>query len=596
MARPPPRKNPTSNTAQHRQRPKMSVPTNSAPSHSNSHSSGSSGVTSSFTSPLDINTTTYTHDASSPFYYNSIPPLNPLNHSPPHRSPPMSPPPPSPIRPQRANTSNPVKYVALWALRSPLRIARKAFLFKPPASLPLKQTLLLLTTVLPEILIHHMLIPLYPYMTRALLPKEHAERTGYYAGLLQSAYALPTTFMDAIWGNLSDAIGRGPVLMTGLIGYGVGTLALGLSTSYWLSVISLGATGFFSSNAVVAKGMIGQIAHDDASRAWAYSAYGVVFSLAGLAGTLAGGFLADPALFSHIAFLRDRPYFVACSIGTLLAAVGVCITIKYLLHAPGHNHAAKYAALDAAETGLPDSDTMDPMQLSTHTLPRFLRYLPAFLRPYFQLLSATTLPPILLYATYKLVHSLFHTALPLLASAPTSAGGLGLPAKSTSLAMSLLSLAKLLLKAFYFPIHRTIGTKHSYTLGAALIVPAALIPPLLGHTYTWPAIYASTLLIGAGEGLCYLSTIMLLTDAVGPQHYGLIHGVAGCLGSVMKTLGPAIAGAVWQVGVQADAIWIIFAAVAAVAALGVTLSSGMKVRRWEECVMDDEGDEGERTD
>ncbi|KAJ3195271.1 hypothetical protein HK101_000608, partial [Irineochytrium annulatum] len=47
----------------------------------------------------------------------------------------------------------------------------------------LRQTAMLLLTTVPEILIHHMLQPLYPYMVRTLMPNE--ARPGYYAGLLQ---------------------------------------------------------------------------------------------------------------------------------------------------------------------------------------------------------------------------------------------------------------------------------------------------------------------------------------------------------------------------------------------------------------------------
>ncbi|KAJ3006636.1 hypothetical protein HKX48_009544 [Thoreauomyces humboldtii] len=453
-------------------------------------------------------------------------------------------------------------------------------MFNPPATLPLKQTLLLLTTVLPEILIHHMLIPLYPYMTRVLLPGQGG--TGYYAGILQSAYALPTTFMDAVWGNLSDSIGRGPILMSGLLGYGVGTVLLGLSTSYWLSVLSLGATGFFSSNAVVAKGMIGEIATDDASRAWAYGAYGVVFSLAGLGGTLVGGFLADPELWSHIPFLRERPYFVACSVGTVLAALGAVVTYNYLLGETNRRPHRTYAPLISVQTPSMDSmnssDDVIEMPTRASCLPRAL---PSLLRPYLQIVNVETAKPILLYTAYKLSHSLFHAALPLLASAPVSSGGFGLPAKSTSVTIALLTTAKLITKGCYFPIHQAVGTRLSYCIGCALIIPAACIPPLFGHIAMWPSIYVATLFVGVGEGLCYLSTIMLLTDSVGPWHYGLVHGLAGCMGSLMKTIGPIVSGAVWELGVTLHHIWLIFVVVALVSAIGIVAGLTMDLRKWE---------------
>ncbi|KAJ3163040.1 hypothetical protein HDU86_002209 [Geranomyces michiganensis] len=483
---------------------------------------------------------------------------------------------------------------ALGSCKRVLLKASSALSFRPPESLPLKQTLLLLTTVLPEIFIHHMLVPLYPYMTRALLPDE-AAHIGYYSGLLQSAYALPTTFMDAIWGNVSDVVGRAPVLMTGLIGYGFGTLLLGMSTSYAVSLCALAATGVFSSNSVVAKGMIGELAQDDDSRAWAYSAYGVAFSSAGVAGTLIGGFLADPNLFEHIPFLRERPYFVACSVGTLLAVVGALVTAHNMFKSRSYCGVTSYTALHDEIEKL---DDVGPERAVGQTPPaasvrrhRSRSNIPSFLRAYVDVISPRTATPLLLYASYKLAHSLFNAALPLLASAPISQGGFGLPAKSTSLGMSTLAVTKLLAKALYVPIHRRLGTKWTYCLGCVLIVPASVIAPLFGRVWLWQSMLASAILVGTGEGLCYLSTIMCLTDAVGPRHYGLIHGVAGCLGSALKTVAPLISGAIWELGVEVQAIWLIFVVVAAVATFGVLISARMTPDvRWTE---DDDKDGNE---
>jgi hypothetical protein len=53
-----------------------------------------------------------------------------------------------------------------------------------------------------------------------------------------------------------------PVLLIGLVGYGVGTVMLGLSTGYGFATLSLFFTGCFAANTVVAKGMIGEVCED----------------------------------------------------------------------------------------------------------------------------------------------------------------------------------------------------------------------------------------------------------------------------------------------------------------------------------------------
>jgi MFS family permease len=83
---------------------------------------------------------------------------------------------------------------------------------------------------MPEILIHHMLTPLYPYMVKTLLPslsdsnnlvadaglghegmhggKGAKGGVGCYAGILASSYFFPTIVGAPLMGYLSDRWGR----------------------------------------------------------------------------------------------------------------------------------------------------------------------------------------------------------------------------------------------------------------------------------------------------------------------------------------------------------------------------------------------------
>ncbi|KAJ3075396.1 hypothetical protein HDU98_008225 [Podochytrium sp. JEL0797] len=187
-----------------------------------------------------------------------------------------------------------------------------------PEDFPWKAVVLLLLTVMPEVMIHSMLSPTYPYMVKHLLPDE--DRIGYYAGLLQSAYFMPTIVCAPVMGFLSDKYGRKPVLLAGLAGYGCGTMLLGLSTTFNASLFSLFFTGCFAGNTIVAKGMIGELTKDDRARALGYSWYGIVYGICGVLGAIMGGYLADPILFIGVPVLEQRPYLLACSLGVLTAA------------------------------------------------------------------------------------------------------------------------------------------------------------------------------------------------------------------------------------------------------------------------------------
>ncbi|KAJ1568676.1 hypothetical protein HK405_015304 [Cladochytrium tenue] len=600
------------------------------------------------------------------------------------------------------------------------------------AGFSLKQCALLLLTVLPEVLIHHMLGPLFPYMVRFLMPDVTA--IGYYTGLLQ------------------------PVLLVGLFGYGIGTLLLGMSTAYVAAAFSLFVTGCFAGNTVVAKGMIGELATDDRSRALGYSAYGVVFGLAGIFGSLLGGFLANPELFTGVPFLSARPYLLACLVGFALAAVGIVMTMNLLVEARGAKGgggggARRGSTAAAVPASLGSYDTLgteadedddedtdldsqgddedgagsdgfeqtrveakggsprganivslsfsassalelesprpsldakralashrraapDDVELATfrpdstfvadfqadaegqregrrrrqrlrrhrrrssssslskvgpHVLPgsggaaagAAAAYVPgtvvasarrrlqaswgwmvSALRPYAAVASARTAVPIAMYTLFAFTNSLFHTALPLLAAAGATAGGLQLGPQQTAVAMAAMAAAKILVKAAFLPVHARLGTLAAFRAGAGLMLPAVLLVPLrLGYRASaaaaataattaavaardfaaglhaghagmelaaaatngtaaasaatgwgdspvpfWPlAVLTATM--GLGEGLAYLSVVMVITDSVSADQLGLVHGLAGCLASVARTVAPTLAGAIWE--------------------------------------------------
>ncbi|KAJ3070367.1 hypothetical protein HDU98_006612 [Podochytrium sp. JEL0797] len=397
-----------------------------------------------------------------------------------------------------------------------------------------------------------MLHPLYPYMVRTLIPGDTT--IGYHTGLLQSAYFLPSIISAPLMGRLSDVVGRRQVLLVGLIGYGCGTLMLGLSVHYWLSVFSMVVTGFFSGNATVAKSVIGELSTDDHTRALGYSAYGIAYALCAISGAVIGGQLADSTLFNAFPFLQQRPYFTACFFGFILAAI--CIAITFFLHdedTGGAYSKSSYVALREE-----DSDSTTPrIRLSNPALPNAIpgnlslsNRIYMHVAPYLSILNRNTLIPLLLYTLYAFTNSVLHTAIPLI-SASDAPKGYHLPQKRTAQISMYTALAKLAAKSVFMGCHSVLGSLGLYRTGTGLLLPALVL--VSGVWYGLVGLIPGLLVIGVGESWAYLSLVMLITE--GAQAHdrqgkgatlGLVHGVSGCFAAIVRTVGPALAGVVWE--------------------------------------------------
>lgn len=153
------------------------------------------------------------------------------------------------------------------------------------------QIFCLLATIFPEAVIEYLVTPLLPFMVRSFAASNSAagagaaasdKNVGYLTGLLGSSFYAPLLVTNAMWGGLSDHIGRKPVLVLGLIFGGLSTFVLGLSRTFWLAFLCRFVAGIFGANSTVVKGRLGECS-DEVQRAWGYSMYGALFGLGEIA-------------------------------------------------------------------------------------------------------------------------------------------------------------------------------------------------------------------------------------------------------------------------------------------------------------------------
>jgi DHA1 family multidrug resistance protein-like MFS transporter len=84
-------------------------------------------------------------------------------------------------------------------------------------------------------------IPIMPFYV------ERLGAGGTELGLLVASYAVMRLICGPIWGNLSDRLGRKPVLMVGVFGYGITMILFGLATKLWMLFLFRTLSGILSS-------------------------------------------------------------------------------------------------------------------------------------------------------------------------------------------------------------------------------------------------------------------------------------------------------------------------------------------------------------
>jgi DHA1 family multidrug resistance protein-like MFS transporter len=145
-----------------------------------------------------------------------------------------------------------------------------------------------------------MIIPILPFFI------EDLGAGGSEMGLLVAASALLEFVFAPLWGGVSDRIGRKPVLMIGIVGYGLSSLLLGLSTRIWMLFASRVLSGILASATLTAAlAYVGDSTTAE-ERGAGMGNLGAAMALGIILGPALGGCLAGDSL--------SRPFFAAAAL------------------------------------------------------------------------------------------------------------------------------------------------------------------------------------------------------------------------------------------------------------------------------------------
>ncbi len=160
----------------------------------------------------------------------------------------------------------------------------------PPVSKVLLPVFLIVFT---DIMGFGLMIPLLPFYA------EHFGASAFTVGLLLSIFALCQLLAGPPLGQLSDRIGRKPVLVISQIGTLAGYILLALSNTLWLIFVARIIDGLTAGNISVAHAYVSDNTPPE-QRTKAFGIVGAAFGLGMLVGPSLGGLLARHSLTTPI--------------------------------------------------------------------------------------------------------------------------------------------------------------------------------------------------------------------------------------------------------------------------------------------------------
>lgn len=199
--------------------------------------------------------------------------------------------------------------------------------------LPITQIVVLMIVRLAEPISYTVIFPFINQMVEELQVTDNPDRVGFYSGLVESVFAFVQFFTVYHWAQLSDRIGRKPVLLLGLTGVAISGSLFGLANSFWTMIFFRSLSGALNGNVAVVKAAIGDIT-DESNSTEAFAMYGLTWTMGSMIGNAMGGLLSHPferfpRWFGSVYLFQNYPYLLPCLVGAGLTVLGILFSLLF---------------------------------------------------------------------------------------------------------------------------------------------------------------------------------------------------------------------------------------------------------------------------
>ncbi|KAG2063893.1 MFS multidrug-resistance DHA1 sub-family [Suillus decipiens] len=457
--------------------------------------------------------------------------------------------------------------------------------------LPWDQFWIILFVQFPDSLVFQTLAPFTPQMIRDIgVTNGDESKVGHYLGILQSSYYMAQAITILYWSQLSDYIGRKPLILTALFTIAVSMFSFGLSKTFIGLVVSRAFCGAFNGSNGIVKSMVMDIT-DTTNLPKAYGYMPLPWILGAIVGPLVGGSLSQPAdrfpeIFGRSELLKTYPYLLPCSVPATLSLVAwLVIYFRFresvsarvpLLGLIKGWFSRQSDTLNNALTSSGEANSEEvlskPLSLRASLTPRVLT------------VTAS-------YVTMAVFYMALNSILPLFYATPIELGGLSLdpPRIGTILSVSGVAHGAFQL-LFYAPLHNRFGAGAIHTTGVSSGIPIIILFPVINVLARIYGMGWAVWLCVAAQHVLTTSLMMcnrMATQAAAPNRasLGVTNGIAQMVAAGARIIAPASAASVFSYSIQEghDA-WLVyyFLTVIAFLAVGTSLLLPRDPGKWKD--------------
>ncbi|XP_057451625.1 protein ZINC INDUCED FACILITATOR-LIKE 1-like isoform X2 [Lotus japonicus] len=372
------------------------------------------------------------------------------------------------------------------------------------------------------------LFPYLYFMVKDFNIAEREEDISAYAGYVGSAFMLGRALTSILWGMVADRYGRKPVVIIGIFSVVIFNTLFGLSTSFWMAVITRFTLGGLN-------GLLGPMKRRIPSSRTLnrLCCLGSRFSLWTSIGRLFGSeqpVQKYPNIFAKGSFWDKFPYSLPCFVVSAIA-LAVLIIACVCLPETLHNHKVSNDNIQALESGSCGADKNKEKQKDESILRNW------------PLMSS-----IIVYCIFAIHDIAFSEVFSLWAVSPRRLGGLNFDTDDVGNVLAVSGMAIIIFQlGLYQPVQKVCGPIVLSRISGVLSIPIMQSFPfmtMLSGFTLYIALYTAAILKNLFIEIISTGLFILQNRAVEQHQRGVANGICMTAMSACKVIGPAGGGAI----------------------------------------------------